>query len=318
MSDERLAELAATQHGLVRRDQALALLTNKQIESRVRSGRLLIPRPGVLAVAGAPPTWRQGLLAACWASGGVASHRAAGALWGLRGLHEGDLEILVPSPRWVRLPGVRAHRSNCLDRRFLAERDGIPVTTPARTMVDLSAVVHPMFLERLLADGVRGGVTTVAEVRVAVDALARRGRRRVAVMRAVLDAWTEGDGRAESAGEAGLVRLLVEAGLPRPVQQVQVVVGRRLFVLDLAYPRERVAIEFDGWAVHGDRLAFDRDRERDNVLQAAGWQVFRFTSRSTPGEIVATVRAALGHLQRPGRAPTPSVRSQRGEVVRAS
>jgi very-short-patch-repair endonuclease len=93
--------------------------------------------------------------------------------------------------------------------------------------------------------------------------------------------------------ERWLARVLQGSGLPAPVHQFPVDVGARRRYLDLAYPAERVGLEFDGFAEHGlIRSTFDDDRMRENDLRLAGWLVLHFTSRSTPVAIVETTRRA--------------------------
>jgi very-short-patch-repair endonuclease len=112
-------------------------------------------------------------------------------------------------------------------------------------------------------------------------------------MRALLDDRATGPDLGDSDAEARIARWLVGAGLPQPVQQHRVRVGRRTYKLDLAYPRHQIAIEFDGWATHRTRLAFDADRVRDLDLEDQDWRVLHFTSRSTREFVVDRVRRAL-------------------------
>jgi very-short-patch-repair endonuclease len=93
--------------------------------------------------------------------------------------------------------------------------------------------------------------------------------------------------------EARLVRWIVGAGLPRPVQQHRVDVGGRSYRLDVAYPSLLVGIEYDGWAAHAPRSAFDRDRARQNPLEILGWLILRYTSASTREDVIGDVRAAF-------------------------
>ncbi|HEX2192882.1 MAG TPA: DUF559 domain-containing protein [Acidimicrobiales bacterium] len=238
-----------------------------------------------------PESWEQQLLAVCLAGNAVASHRAAARLWGLDGVAALRLEVTTPLGRPVRLPGVRAHRSNRLNSEFLTVNRGIPVTTPARTVVDLSAVTTEATLEKAVDGALRDRLVTVAELRACFDALAGRGRRRVAHFRPILDAREPGYSPGDSELERRVRQWLTAAGLPRPVPQFAVLVGDRKYRIDLAYPEQRVAIELDGWAAHGTRRAFDLDRERGNDLELAGWTLLRFTSSSTRADVVRTVRA---------------------------
>ena len=94
------------------------------------------------------------------------------------------------------------------------------------------------------------------------------------------------------------MRTLVEGGLPEPVLHHPVVVDGGRYVIDLAYPEIELAIEYDGFEFHSSRSAFDRDRQRANLLTAHGWTILRITSEMTDAEIVrivATTRVALVH-----------------------
>ncbi len=288
-----LDALAAGQHGLVTRGQALSSLSRKQLEGWVHR-RVLVPvRPGVYRFQGVPESWEQRLLAACLACEGVASHRAAARVWGFDGVASLRLEVSVPLGQVVRLPGVRAHRSNRLTPEFVTVHRGIRVTTPARTLVDLSAVTPAPTLEKAVDGALREGLVTVASLRACFDALAGRGRRRVAHFRPILDAREPGYSPGDSDLEVRVQRWLAAASLPPPAAQFPVLVGDRRYRIDLAYPDQRIAIELDGWAAHGTRLAFDHDRVRGNELELSGWVLLRFTSSSSRVDVVQTVQTAL-------------------------
>lgn len=296
VAERDLYACAERQHGLVTTAQASAALTPGQLNHRRRTGRLAVVRTGVMRVAGAPETWEQRLLAAVLAGGrgSVASFRAAAALWGLEGLERRSKpEITVPSERRARLPGVVVHDSMMMPARHRARRDGIPVTNAARTVCDLTAVFKSSVVERALDDALRRDLTHVAQLeRVFLD-LAHRGRRKSTVMRAIVEARLPGFDPGDSPMELKLIRWIVEAGLPRPVQQHPVVASGRKYRLDLAYPDLRIGIEYDGWDSHRIRRAFDGDRARQNPLEILGWLILRYTSRSTRQDVVAEVRAAI-------------------------
>ena len=278
------------------RGQALRVLTENELEARLRSARLDVVRTGVYRAAGAPEEWEQLLLAACLAGGpgAVASFRSAGWMWKLEGFAQPDtLEITVPRERRARLPGVRVHDSVVSGRIHVLRHHGTPITTVARTLCDLTACCQHREVERALDNALRRDLTTLSLVARVFRDLATRGRRRSTVMRALLDDRATGPDLGDSDAEARIARWLVGAELPKPVQQHRVRVGRRSYKLDLAYPRHRIAIEFDGWATHGTRLAFDADRVRDLDLEDEGWRVLHFTSRSTRDFVVDRVRRAL-------------------------
>jgi hypothetical protein len=114
----------------------------------------------------------------------------------------------------------------------------------------------------------------------------------------VLAERTAGHDPGGSDRELQVLRTLVAAGLPAPVQQHPVTVGNRSFRLDLAYPGPRVGIEFDGWDAHGTFEAFHGDRERSRLLVAAGWRLVHVTARTTAADLVRDVRALV--LRRAG------------------
>jgi hypothetical protein len=132
----------------------------------------------------------------------------------------------------------------------------------------------------------------VADLAACIARIGGRGRPGTRRVRAVVEARREG-ATGDSPLEARWLRAFEELGLPRPVTGHQVVLAGRVFVLDLAWPDARVAVEVDGFAAHAGREAFDRDRARANALVNAGWRVFRATSRLEPATVAAQVRAAL-------------------------
>jgi hypothetical protein len=114
----------------------------------------------------------------------------------------------------------------------------------------------------------------------------------------LLDERAPGYDPGGSDRELQVLRTLVAAGLPAPVQQHPVTLGARSFRLDLDYPPAMVAIEFDGWDVHGSFEAFHGDRERSRLLVAGGWRLVHVTARTTPTDLVRAVRSLL--LRRAG------------------
>lgn len=293
MADRELAALAALQGGLVTNPQARDHLSHKQLKARLRSGRLILVRWGIYRLAGVPVTRRQPLRAALLAAGpdAAASYCSAAEIWGFPGLIAGELELTVPWPARVRLPGVKSHQSQMLPPHHVTHHQGLRVTTPARTLADLSAVVGPSQLGRMVDDALRRHLLDLDELREAYDVLACRGRRRLTVLRAVLDARLPGFHPAGSPAELDVRRVLVEAGLGEPLPQYQVDVGDTVYLLDWAYPDDRIAIEYNGWEFHGGRSAFNHDAARTSALTAAGWRVLIVTSATAPRTLIGNVRA---------------------------
>lgn len=296
MADGMLNALTRRQLSLVTRTQALELLSEDQIEARLIAGRLVIVRPGVYRIGGAAETWEQHQLAACLAggSGAVSSFRAAAWLWRFDGFGVPDkLEITVPRARRSRLPGVIVHDTRVTGTSHVTTFGAVPLTTPARTLCDLTSCCGLGAVSRALNDALRRDLTTLKRIeRVFLD-LANKGRRRSTFMRLLLEERLPGFDPGESEQEAKIVRWLVGAGLPRPVQQHRVQVGSRRYRLDLAYPEQLIGIEYDGWDAHRSRTAFDTDRARDIELEDAGWRILHFTSKSTRSYAIQKVRNAL-------------------------
>jgi hypothetical protein len=295
-TERRLLRRAAQQHGLVARRQALeAGLTADQIHHRLASGRWVALRQGVYVVAAAPSTYEQQVLAACLAVGPpcAASHLTAARLHGLQLPPPERIELTVLGDRQTRRPGVRLHRTRHLLRADLAVRAHVPVTSVARTLVDVGGEG----LGPLLDDALRQGLTTLDQVRSCADRLGRGGRSTAALAR-VLAERGPGHDPGGSDRERQVVRTLVAAGLPAPVQQHTVVVAGHTFHLEVSYPGARIAVEFDGWDAHRGFEAFHGDRERARLLVAAGWRILHVTARTTPADLVRDVRELL--LRRAG------------------
>jgi very-short-patch-repair endonuclease len=296
-ADQALVALAVDQHGIVTRSQALSAgLSDDAISTRLRSGWLRARHPGVYAVGGAPDTWHQRVLGACYAAGGLAagSHRTAAVVWGLL---DGDdpVEISVRRPKGPRPAGTLWHRSRDLVPEHTTVREGVPVTNPLRTLVDLGAVEPWWVVEDALDRGLAQRLFSVAAVEWFRNEVARPGRRGCGVLRKVLDERALGTARPDGLLEPRMARLLKAHGLPPAVfQHLVAEAGARV---DFAYPELRIAIEVDGYSVHGTPKAMAADFERQNRLIAAGWVVLRFTWVQVvrqPAAVAAAIRAALG------------------------
>lgn len=291
-----LDRVAADQHGLLTHAQLLGHLTADQLRHWAGTGRIERVFRGVYCTLGSGSTWEQQLHAATLAAAAVASHRAAGRLWGLPVPCE-RLEVLVPAGRRVRLTGVKCHQSNLLLPSFLTARAGIPVTTPARTVADLTAVLSEPTCARALDAADRLELASYLDVDVCYRRMRRRGRRRMTVLERLLECRIDGVESGDSEWEARLARWLVGAGLGMPVEQHWVVAESERFGLDLAYPSHRLAVEFDGWSTHRQRGRYDSDRRRWRLLTLAGWTVLAYTSACQRAEVVAEVSASLGRAE---------------------
>jgi very-short-patch-repair endonuclease len=260
---------------------------------RLASGRWASLHERVYRIVGTPLTWRGQVLGACWAGGdrAAASHRTAAELWELPGRRTGLVEITCP--RWGRAQhaGLVVHESRVIDRSDVTVVDGIPVTTPERTLFDLAGVVGPITLDLAVENALRKNLTSVDALQTVLTRLARRGRAGTVRFRAAVVA--HGDGaRTESEAERLVLRLLAKHGLPEPVSQFEIRDhdGRVVARADFAYPDHKIAIEYDSYEHHTGRTALVRDSARRNAVVALGWVPIAATAKDlrTGGSQLAT------------------------------
>lgn len=235
------------------------------------------PSPGVLVVAGSPPTWRQRVAVAATSGGALASHRTAAALRELDGFPPRQVEVLTLHGRRRKRSGWIVHESRTLRGVDVDEVDGIPCTTVARTLVDLPATSHPFLVGQALDHACRQQPGTLDEVVARHVELARRGRPGVRVLDRLLGERLGTGQFADSGFERRAVALVRRAGLPEPV--LQHAVRDRDFVayLDLAWPAVRWAVECDSLAHHSGKRAHEWDRSRRRRLKRLGWDVVEVT-----------------------------------------
>jgi hypothetical protein len=295
------------------------------IRGRVETGRWRRLYPGVYVLNGAPDTWRQRLLAACLSGGEatVASHRAAARLWQLPGGGE-LLEISVPRGRRLRRPGVVVHESRLLPAVDVAVVDAIPVTTPARTLIDLAGVLPPERVEEAVDAALSSGLVRRPRLLWRLGDLAKEGRTGVKALRSILEARAPAAPVPASVLETRLRRVLDVTGMPPPLWGFEVRTGGRSRFLDCAWPDLRLAVEADGWAHHSGRAQWESDVDRQNALVAAGWTVLRFSwdevahrperIRSVILQTLDRLRAAVatGPAGSPGRSSGRGARGSHG------
>jgi very-short-patch-repair endonuclease len=280
-----ITSVASEQWGLVASRQVRAAgATPREVDRAVGRGLLVPYRRGVHHVAGAPTSPYQPILAACLAAGpGTgASFLAAAWLWDFGQVRDDHLEVTTAHTPTRDLADVRTHHTTKLLPGDLTERHRVPVTSAARTAVDLAAVLSPYLLARFVDHLRRTRAASYAQLDDHLARLGGRGRSGTRKLRAVLAPRLGRDVDAgDNDAEVKVVAELIRLGVPAPQQQVQVVAGPKVYVLDLAWPDARIAVELDGFDPHGLlRGAFDHDRDRDLRLRRAGWEVIRITTRT--------------------------------------
>jgi very-short-patch-repair endonuclease len=264
--DRAVIELAERQHGKVSRRQLLDLgLGPKAIDYRLQSGELRPDGRGVYSLGHHPQSresrWMAAVLYA--GDGAVLSHWSAAAHLALRG--GGGPLSHVTCPRRLRSTArIRMHYARLVDDEMTID-EGIPVTTPARTLLDLAPLLPSPTLGRMIDAAPWSRGASLAEL---MERYA--GRAGVPKLKAVLAKWRP---MTRSDLEATVLEAIERAGLPRP--EVNAVVEG--YEVDSVWREHRVIAELDSYVTHGSRTAFERDRERDRKLAIAGWTVVRVT-----------------------------------------
>jgi len=224
--------------------------------------------------------------------GTVLSHRSAGQLWGI--VPRSDAWPEVTRPRRFRpRPGLVAHRGQ-IPGDETTTVEGIPVTGPWRTVLDLSGRSSASQVERMLNEAEILGLTDA----ISIPALLERYPRRpgTAVVRLVFRRNAIARGVTKKELERRFRLLLASTDLPEPRRNAHIAVRGRFFEVDCLWRAQRLVVELDGRAVHGTELAFERDREKDRLLIGDGWRVVRITwlqLRDEGQAVVADLRAML-------------------------
>ncbi len=296
----RIGAIAVAQHGVFTRGQALSGgMSRAAIDDRIRRGLWVAVDHGVYRAFETPPSWHQRLLAACLAGPAVASHRSAAALWHLPPFEPGLCEVTALRHRRRKSSDVVWHESLHLEQRHVTEIDGVPVTRPVRTLLDLGAVVDHRELLVAFDDAVRRKLTDGFELGRELEQFDER-RRGSGTVRRVLEQrpWTEPV--PESVLESLFDVLVRDHGLPRPVAQYTIRADDGSYVgrVDFAYIDARLAIEIDGMRHHAGPEDWADDLRRQNQIVTSGWRVLRFTARDLrqrTARAADIIRRALEH-----------------------
>jgi predicted transcriptional regulator of viral defense system len=291
-----LAELAARQHGVVATRQLADLGYGRNaVAKAAKAGRLHRVHRGVYAVGHERLTWEGRCMAALLASyPSVASHLSAGWLWGLLRSRPGTIHVTSRSPRHGKRDFIE-HRAD-LARSDLARRDGIPVTSLARTILDLAVDSRPRTVSRFIR---QADDDKTFDLRAMEDLLARtKGHRGQAKVRAALEIYDATPVFTRSDIEKRFYEVVAAAGLPAP--SMNCFVGG--FEIDAYWADHRFGVELDIYETHGSRLSFEEDRERDDELLLAGIETTRVTGPRLAREPEAVVESVRRHLERRGGA----------------
>jgi hypothetical protein len=273
VTDLEIAAVADRQGGVISRPQLVAIgFSASAIDRRVRAGRLHVLHRGVYSVGhrvvGVRGRWWAAVLAC--GPGAVLSHASAGAAWDIRASAAAAIDVTVRNSGRARRHGIRVHRMSDLPADESMELDGLPMTTPARTLLDLAAT--GLRGRRLEAAVDRAELLRLLDFGDLHGLLARYpGRPGTPSLKTVLERYRAGDTR--SVLETLVAELCDAHGLPRPLENC-VIEGK---VRDFYWPHARLVVEADSYSWHRSPSALNDDRERDVELTLAGYRTLRFT-----------------------------------------
>lgn len=296
---DRLARIAARQHGAFSTQQAIAAgLTDQGLTTLVREGWCERSTRGVYRVRAAVRTPNQRMMIAVLraGTGAALSHRAAAWSWGVPGYAAAGPEVSRPRGSSQRSDVAIVHGSLWLPAAHLTTRDAIAVTTAARTAFDLAGVVSPGRVAAAVDHLTSREICTIGQIRAVFFALARRGRPGSAVMRSLLEDLSDERFVPASELERRFRRLVRSAKLPEPRFEVDLGDAEWIGRVDALWPDARLVVELDSRRHHGGLVARAADRQRDNALMSSGWRVLRFTwddLRDRPDDVIRSIQAAL-------------------------
>ena len=295
--EAKVGALAAAQLGLATYAQLRAAgVGRKSLVRGFEASRWVRMNRAVVKLTPGPTTLAQLELAAVLAAGpgAVLSHTSAARRLGLDVPQDRRIHVTVGAHRRVAaIEGARIWRARGLAADDVWSVGGLAVTGLGRTVLDLAPTLSDAWLRAVVDSALRLRPEHRQLIQRSLEqqGAGRPGARR---LRRLLDA----QGDADTISDSALESLAMELGLatgrkPRRQYPVQVDSGRVLR-LDLAWPEVRLCVELDGFASHGTREAFERDRARDRALIRADWVVLRFAWR----DVVAARQRTVDELRR--------------------
>jgi hypothetical protein len=292
------SSLAQKQHGLLTRAQALGYgLSDSAIRARLDTGIWQRVHPGVYRVAGSRRTHEQAVLAACLAAGGkvLASHGTAARLHGLPA-EDSHTHITVVGTKAPRVTGVEVHVVTGLQGPDCAVKNGIPVTTVARTIIDLAQILSVVRLEEVLDHALAARLVSLNVLQQRLEKTGTRGRRGAGLLAVLIGVRLDGSPRPRQRGERLFAQIVAEYGLPTPEREVEFLLsdGRTVFV-DWVFSRV-VGVEIDSYTHHSSLTDWSADHSRNNLLRAKGLTLLNITYpmlKYDRAGVAATVDEAL-------------------------
>ena len=284
-ADRAIAELAERQHGVVALWQLEALgLSASAVHKRAAGGRLHRVHRGVYAVGrpGLSANGRRLAAVLTYGRDAVLSHRSAAGLWGLRRDNRSGTDVSLPRRSVRARPGIDIHGTGTLTAADVTVVDGIPVTTVARTLVDLGDATSRRAVETAVE---QAEVLRLFDLQAIEQAIARaRNRRGPGLLSSLLEGQ-RGQTLTESNLEEAFLAIVRRAGLPDPETNAHMTLPDGTPIrIDFLWRRQRLAVEIDGHPFHRTRQSRERDARRDQLLRLAGFEPVRFTGRQVAEE----------------------------------
>jgi very-short-patch-repair endonuclease len=275
-------------------------MSDREVARAIEAGRLHRVFRGVYAI-GQPNIGERGrhqAAALACGPGAVLSHRSAGALLNLLDRGPRVIDVIAPPSRGRSIDGIRFHHVRPPRRDEVGTVDGIPCTSPARTLVDLAGSVGDRTLRSCFERAAQRRVLDIPAIEASMDP----GRRGNPSLRALTDEWRRAaplakKGRLKSPLEAKVLPLLVRRDLPAPHPNAPVEIANGRIEVDFLWPEHRFVVEADSRDFHGTEVAFERDRWRDRELLRAGYGTLRVTHRQAEGEAAAVAQAIAVRLE---------------------
>ena len=295
--DRGIAAVAERQHGIVTHRQLRAIgLGASTIRARVGRGWLVPMHRGIYALGYRPlESWGHWLAAVLACGPGAAlSHAAAAMALAIRKSAAGVIDVTAPARTGKRRHGIRVHSAARLRASSVTVVNGVPVTSVARTLIDLAGVVRQSAAEYAIHQAQVKGLLDRAELLDELDFAGTRAGS--AVVRRVLSLSPLEEDDVKSSLERRMLRLCRRAALPTPAVNRWIALGGDGFEVDLCWPAQRLIVEVDSARFHEDERAARNDPNRDRRLMLAGWRVVRVHERdldARPDEVIRQLRELL-------------------------
>jgi len=291
-----LDQLATANHGVV--SHAASGMSRSSWYRAITAGQLEQIYPGVARLHGSSRTSEQRINAAVLATGpaSLASHRSAAYLWGIPRHDDEPLDVITPTSRrrFDSLDDLVIHRPRDLERLTPQRRSGIACTNILRTVLDLGAV-DPGGVSDAVGHVITNRLATLNALQTVVIQHSEHGRTGIVALRDAVADWAIDSKPTDSVLEQVMHRLIIRHGLPS-VKFHPTICG---YEVDFRVTGTPVVLECDSWAFHGlQRSNFERDRQRDADLLAAGWIVLRFTYRAVTGRPRETADRIAATIER--------------------